>query len=344
MSHDLLTLLRDFGAFDPAPRHAELSEMHVPYDQLTDSPTCEAALLEAVRSEDRVALIGVSGAGKSSIIAGTLGPLVEGIFPLQVPVYAESADTVANPVTFVAHLVRTVARMLSNQRGDLARSAGRIEKRALPPGETPTKHRVRAGFRTGPIGPELAYELERATNSVAPTAAQVMDQGREILDLIAGDQLIPILLLDDTDRWTVAVSPEMVKLRRSFFRTVPRLLAEELGVAAVLSIHPEYTDDAEFGAAQGFITRAILVPPVPHARATGQILARRIELARGLATEDTSEVFTADAIDLLYSHYAAWPSNIRRNILLPAHTALSLALDDDADLIDEGHVLVAISG
>ncbi|WP_029137170.1 hypothetical protein [Nakamurella lactea] len=343
MSQDLLNLLRDNGAFDPAPRHAELSDMHVPFDTLSGARNVEHALLAGLRAGNRIALLGASGSGKSSVVAYTLGPLVEGIFPIPVPVYPEPATVAGNGTEFVAHLVRTISRMLQATTPGLSRPAQQLEQRATAGGTGQRRHRISAGWRSAGLGPELAYELERAVSVPAPTAGQVLDQGRQILDLVAADGLVPILILDDTDRWLAATAPEIARVRREFFFTVPRLLAEDLGAAAVIAVHPEYLQDPGYQAAQGFLTDAIQVPAVPSAAAVGAVLARRVELARAAETPDVAEVFTPDALEVLYAHYTAWPSNIRRNILLPAHTALSLALDDGVDRIDEGHIMVAIT-
>lgn len=343
MSHDLLNLLRDHGAFDPAPRHAELSDMHVPFDSLFGTSGCEQALLSGLRAGNRIALLGASGAGKSSVVAYTLGPLVEGIFPIPVPVYPEPSAVAGNGTEFVAHLVRTISRMLQSSVPGLSRPARQLEQRATGPGSGLRRQRFSAGWRSAGMGPELAYELERAVSEPAPTAGQVLDQGRQILDLVAADGLVPILILDDTDRWVAATRPEIAAIRREFFLTVPRLLAEDLGAPAVIAVHPEYLQDSGYQAAQGFLTDAIRVPSVPSAAGVGAVLARRVELARDTETPDVSEVFTDDALEVLFAHYSAWPSNLRRNILLPAHTALSLALDDGVDRIDEGHIMVAIT-
>ncbi|MDQ2847316.1 MAG: hypothetical protein M3Y77_13425 [Actinomycetota bacterium] len=344
MSRDLLTLLRDHGAFDPAPRHAELSDMHVPFDELFGARSCEHALLAGLRAGNRIALLGSSGAGKSSIVAHTLGPLVDGIFPIPVPVYPEPASVVGSTTEFVAHLVRTINRMLDGNRPELSRPARKMERMATGTSEAARTHRFSAGWRSAGIGPELQYELQRAINEPAPTAGQVLDQGRQILDLVASDGLVPILILDDTDRWLAATRTEIAVVRRDFFLNVPRLLAEDLGAAAVIAVHPEYLRDPGYQAAQGFLTDAIGVPAIPSAAAVGTVLARRIELARGTETPEATDAFTPDALEVLYAHYTAWPSNIRRNVLLPAHSALSLALDDGVDRIDEGHILAAVTG
>lgn len=361
MSRQLLILLRDRGAFDPAPRHSELHDVHVPFDELLDGHGCERALLEGLRRGERIALVGHSGAGKSSVIAATLGPLVEGIFPLPVPVAVERADVARDAGEFVRHVVRTMSRMLQEQLPALGRRARRIEDTADVPGERVSRLRLSAGLPL-PSGlrPELAYELQRAAREPAPTSAQVLDQGRELLALISDDGLTPILVLDDTDRWLSAFRTDSDTVRREFFTTIPRLLAEELAAAAVVAVHPSYLQEPAYKAARGFLSTTIAVPAVPGPGGVARILARRIEVSLIEASRDaaTSPVphdeypdpqrlvdaaFTPAAVELLYSHYALGPSDLRRNVLLIAHTALSLALDDDAAQIEHGHIELAIT-
>ena len=317
--------------------------------------------LDGVRRGERIALVGSSGSGKSSVIAATLGPLVEGIFPLPVPVAVERADVASDAGEFVRHVVRTVSRMLQEQLPGLGRQARRIEEHADGPGERVSRLRLSAGLPL-PSGlrPELAYELQRAAREPAPTSAQVLDQGRELLALINDDGLTPILVLDDTDRWLSAFRTDSDTVRREFFTTIPRLLAEELAAAAVVAVHPSYLQDPAYRAARGFLSTTIAVPAVPGPAGVARILGRRIEVALIEASRDAATspalqaestdasrlveaAFTPAAVERLYTHYAVGPSDLRRNVLLIAHTALSVALDDDATQIDHGHVELAIT-
>ena len=50
------------------------------------------SLAGALRRHERVALVGTSGAGKSSVIAATLHPLVEDLVPLAIPVAVERPE------------------------------------------------------------------------------------------------------------------------------------------------------------------------------------------------------------------------------------------------------------
>ena len=77
MSVDLLTELQGAHAFESVPSRQEMADFHVAFDTLTGTVGCETAALGALRRGERVALVGPTGAGKSSVIASVLGPLVE---------------------------------------------------------------------------------------------------------------------------------------------------------------------------------------------------------------------------------------------------------------------------
>ena len=42
MTHEHLTRLQRANAFNPTPRHDDLYALHVPFDELTNSATCES--------------------------------------------------------------------------------------------------------------------------------------------------------------------------------------------------------------------------------------------------------------------------------------------------------------
>ena len=242
-------------------------------------------------------LVGTSGAGKSSVIAATLHPLVEDLVPLPIPVAVERPAVAGDPVAFVRHLVQVVSRLVQLTEPDQGRRARRIES------ETHPKYKRGKAFSVAPglvgISVRLAYELEAAVQEPSTTSDQIMDQGRQILDLFRSRGLTPVLVLDDTDRWLTATwLPDSRPTRAAFFTTIPRLLSEELDAAAVIAVHPTYLDDDAYRAARGFLSRTIAVPAVPSAGAVAAILRRRIALAmdaRGLARRRRSSDVLADA-------------------------------------------------
>lgn len=86
MTAELLQFLRSQNAFDHQPTYEALREVHVPFDGLSGTPKVEARLEEAGYRNGRVALIGSSGCGKSSVISYVFGPELQGVAPLVVPV------------------------------------------------------------------------------------------------------------------------------------------------------------------------------------------------------------------------------------------------------------------
>jgi hypothetical protein len=346
MTRDDLEMLHESGAFNPSPRHRELYATHVPFDTMTHSHGCEQALAAALRRSERVALVGTSGAGKSSVIAATLHPMVEDLVPLAIPVAVERPEVAGDPVAFVRHLVQVVSRLVQLTEPDHGKRARRIES------ETHPKFKRGKAFSVAPglvgVSVRLAYELEAAVHEPSTTSDQIMDQGRQILDLFRSRGLTPVLVLDDTDRWLTATwLPDSQQTREAFFTTIPRLLSEELDTAAVIAVHPTYLHDDAYRAARGFLSRTITVPAVPSAGAVAAILHRRIALAfdeRGASVIELGEVLADAALVTVHDYYSGRPSDVRRNLLLVLHAALTLAVDDpDAIRIDRRHVELAIA-
>ena len=346
MTRENLEILHDSGAFNPSPRHQELLATHVPFDTMTGTRGCEQALASALRRSERVTLVGTSGAGKSSVIAATLHPMVEDLVPLPIPVAVERPAVAGDPVAFVRHLVQVVSRLVQLSEPDHAKQARRIES------ETHPKYKRGKAFSVAPglvgISVRLAYELEAAVQEPSTTSDQIMDQGRQILDLFRARGLTPVLVLDDTDRWLTATwLPDSRATRAAFFTTIPRLLSEELDAAAVIAVHPTYLDDDAYRAARGFLSRTIPVPTVPSAGAVAAILHRRIALAfgaRDMPAIEVHDVLADAALVTVHDYYASRPSDVRRNLLLVLHAALTLAVDDpDALRIERGHIELAIA-
>jgi hypothetical protein len=251
-----------------------------------------------------------------------------------------------DPVAFVKHLVQVVSRLVQLTEPDRGRQARRIES------ETHPKYKRGKAFSVAPgligVSVRLAYELEAAVQEPSTTSDQIMDQGRQILDLFRSRGLTPVLVLDDTDRWLTATwLPDSRQTRAAFFTTIPRLLSEELDAAAVIAVHPTYLDDDAYRAARGFLSRTIAVPAVPSAGAVAAILYRRIALAmdaRALPAVDVSNVLADAALVTVHDYYSSRPSDVRRNLLLILHAALTLAIDDpDAQRIERGHIELAIA-
>jgi hypothetical protein len=345
MSRESLAKLQEAHAFNPAPLRGELHELHVPFDEMTGGHGCEQSLTDALRRGQRVALVGISGSGKSSITQNVLGPLVEGLAPLPITVAIERPEIAQDPAEFAGHLVQLVEQWVVNA---LPKQAGRGREITTPHGSPGRVSRQR--FSVAPqwlsAKVELAYELQQASAQTPLTSSQRMDQARQLLDLIRSEGLQPVLVLDDTDKWlNTTWQPDAAMVRAAFFGRVVRVLAEELATAAVLAVHPAYLEDDEYRSAAVFLDTTIHVPKIPGAAAVGQILGRRAGLALDLADEQSAlgQAIDPTALAELYEHYSRHKPDMRKHVLLTAHAALAIACDDNADQIHARHITVAIT-
>lgn len=345
MSVELLTQLQGAHAFESVPSRQEMADFHVNFDTLTSTTGCETAALSALRRGERIALVGPTGAGKSSVIASVLGPLVEGLAPLPIPV-STAPEAMSDGSAFVRHVIATVGRWVTLSQPQAATHAGILAKRSEgrhATNRTFALHVAPQWLVEGmQQGVELGAELRSATTAEQRTPDEVFDIAREILGIVRDGGHEPVLVLDDTDRWTNINQGQTRAYRDMFFGTIIRTIAEQLRVPMIVAVHPTYLQDqAYLAAAGGFLDTTITVPRLPTSTGIGMMLARRAALALDLPVDREAtlvqDIIEQNALNQLFHHYATHEHSVRA-VIRVAHASLTAAADEGADFITEGHV------
>lgn len=337
--------LRDLDrgrAFNPAPRIDALPHVFVPFDELTGERTCEHAVLRAVTHRRRTALVGASGTGKSSVIGHVLRTAGDTVFGIRVPVSLEDPQVATEPDAFLAHLMRHLRDEAMRARPERRR---RIQGTGPAAGRETTKSfGVEGGFAGAKAG--FTYEITQALDGDALTNVRAAEAVRELLAIVGDHGVVPVVVLDDTDKWvSSALSPENDRIRGQFFTRILRLLAEEIDATVLLALHPAYEIDEAYRRARGFLEKEIDLPVLPDRAALERLVARRV--ATGLSTTEDAlrlgTVITPPALDLVFAFYSATTTNIRQGVLAPLNGALTLALDAEAESIDVAHCKAEIN-
>jgi hypothetical protein len=347
MSARLLRDLLRSHAFNSTPPESALGELHVPFDTITGELRYEDVLSRTLRRGERVALIGPSGSGKSSVTSHVLGGFIHGLAPIRVRVGLEPNSVSTEPAEFARHLVRTVAKHVEANRRTAAeqRQAENRARAVSTQGRAKRPVKVVVGAGAPWLKGELGVELGGVVDTDGPSGQDILVQAQQIMRVITAWNLKPVLVLDDTDHWLVRPGlPSPEPLLAGFFDRVVRLVAEQLtDAAAVIAVHDSYLSHPSYLDASGFLESKVVLPAIPDAAGLGLILSHRSErVLRSSKPVHSMDVLTVAALSRLHENYAASGRSVRRQLQI-AHGALTHACDAGAEVIDLVHLDLAIA-
>lgn len=336
MSLTVLQILRARHAFDPTPRFEDLGVYHVPFDSMLDGGRVEGRLGNGTLSGERIALIGDSGCGKSSVISHVLGPIAEGVAPVLVPVHGLERDAVR-----AQRLADAVLSELARQADWVGRSTARTtavmgDRRSVT--RQDSRERGAGVSLLGWLSAAIAHQImEQTTTSEVNSLADKVEVIHQCLDPIHADGLMPVFVFDDTDRWIGAADEDIVT---GFFGNAIRWLTD-LPVSVVVATHRHYLGPR--GDDEGrlrFLDTRVDLPRVPSITELTRILGRRVEAdAADPATEtcpQLSDAMEPSAVERLFKLYEAG-ADLRR-VMQVAHIAVVDAIDDGSSTVTGHHI------
>jgi hypothetical protein len=328
------------NAFLPSPLTEDLAVCHVPFESLVAGSRVESALDDRVRRGLAIALIGPSGAGKSGVTAFTLGRVTTDFAQIHVPVSYERDEVVREPGNFARYLLQRllaeaerVDALRADERNDLLQQAS---ERLVASSRT-VGRRVGGALQLpwllkGEVARDVAVTIGAAElRGPVEAALQAVDR---TVEAIYAHGLVPIIVLDDTDRWLRVGETDRSALIGDFFGRVTRMLAER-ACALVVAVHTSYLElEAYRSGTRGFLTDAIELPALPSPDALAAILAHRVRLQ--LEDVPLEEIVEPSAVERLFEYYCTtWRFSLRW-VLQATHEALTEAAATRADRLSVG--------
>ncbi len=341
MSFQQLSKLNQLMAFDPRPVQDWFAATHVPFDELFETDTIETRVRSTAAAGGRVAVIGRSGTGKTSLVEHALNH--EGLLPIWMHVAVEKPELVAEPIGFgqllIAAIVDTAKRYLSGEDVDrsLAITGERIEREG-----TRRTRRGGAGIKSAWANMDLAKEVTTAAPHIsAPvTVAAVGRALRDLLVIVRENGSVPIVVIDDSDRFLRVVKKQPEAAPDLFAPFVTKVLPwlSEFDCAKVVAVHPTYTGRDEWVVAkrEGLAGSEVEVPTLEVEEQLAAILERRLEAFDVQA--DLDDVFEDGTVTGLFDIYEQQDNPTIRKCLTVAHAAVVFAIDQRAEQVAPLHV------
>jgi hypothetical protein len=349
VTQDALAALRDSHALAQTLTFEQLEAYHVPFDQLAGTHAVERELGYWSTRAGRVALIGDSGAGKSSVMAAVLGAfsqtVPERLVPVRIPVELAGPEAITTVPGFGRHVVRHILNWAAPEAFTPGERAGL--ERQIAETERKLARRRRAGFSLGtgrllPVDAGLSGDLTGAATDIERElgGGDVLVALKRLIAMFRARGLEPFLIFDDTDAWLQLPGQEKEarKLASAFFATNVRMMTRELDCGFVLAIHRSYLGLPAYQQLADSL-EVIDLPIFPNAvEAITVILQRRLDVEE-LRTQ-VRDAFDGAALEALADIYDDVPD--LRRVMAVAALAVRKAHDSrDANIVTRQAIHVA---
>ena len=335
-----LQLLLEQYAFDATPKFSDVGVYHVPFESMSNGTPVERRFHDGTLHGERIALIGESGCGKTSLVSYILGPTAESVAPILVPVHsleddATKAELIADMI--ISQLVRQ-AQTVGYPEPDTKSAIG--QQRQVARGNTRNKSfstphwMARAG-----IGEQINNQI---TTTELNTLLDKIEVIHQCLQPIHADDLMPVFVFDDTDRWTAATEESIVS---GFFSNAIRWLTD-LPASVVVATNTRYLEsNGRNSDLLTFLDTRVELPRIPSVDQFTRILHQRVQVHLDQTGNDDQpwqldEVVEQSAIEELFQQYEQGVS--LRRVLQFVHMALVETVDAGKHAITGHEIRAAV--
>lgn len=340
-----LKLLRDQIAFNATPKFSDVGDYHVPFESMSTGARVEGRFRDGATRGERIALIGESGCGKTSLVAYVLGPTAESVAPILVPVHSLEHDATKEtqvPDMIIAQLARE-AQIVGHPEPDTKGAIGR--QREVRRGITRNKS---FGTPSWVASAEIAEQIiEQTTTTEMNTLEDKIEVIHQCLQPIHADDLMPVFVFDDTDRWTAATEESIVS---GFFGNAIRWLAD-LRASVVVATNTRYLEsNGKNSDLLTFLDTRVELPRIPSADQFARILHRRVQVHLDQTGVDgdgdqpwqLDDIVKSSAVEELFQQHERGAS--LRRVLKFAHMALVETVDVGEHCITGCGIRAAVQG
>lgn len=337
MSREQIIAVAEQAVFRPRSRPWDLHELHVPLDVLSESDSYEQQAITRITQGTCVAVIGHSGAGKSSVIAWLCNRLPASHVALRIPVTGVEDPGSVGEVARLA-LSITLDQIMLDARDQTELEHARVDSTTVS--RTPTGFSAKLGGGAIPaeVGINTASLQEEFTHNRLDGDHLIALNGR-LIPVLADAGITPVFVFEDTEATVGAYDDH--QRAEAFFAGPLSAFVDQIDAPTLVAVQTHLTDGSRAFSRLAPVIERLTIPLLDqHApRVIESILGRRLERAD---LNKITDLFENAALVELADFYQQSRGDIRR-LLAAAHEAAEHASSEPVDLIGLPHIRFGIA-
>lgn len=338
MSKRQITAIAERAVFRPRSRPWELHDLHVPFDTLSETGEYEQKAITRLEQGTCVAVIGQSGAGKSSVIAWLCAGLPDSHLAMRIPVTGVEDPSSVGEVARLA-LSITLDEIVLDGRDEKELEQARADSRTTTRSPVGFSAKLGGGAIPAAVGINTA-SLREEFNEDRLDGEHLLALNGRLVPILADAGVTPVFVFEDTEA-TVGSGDDR-EGAEAFFSGPLSAFVDQVDAPTLVAVQTHLIDGSRaFGRLAPSVERLIIPLLDDHARrVVDSILVRRLALVD--LDGSLTAIFDPPALDELADFYQASGGDLRR-VLAAVHEAAEHANSDGAEVIALPHVRFGVT-